>query len=415
MGLMNISINSKLKPFVTEHYRYNVAYGGRGSAKSWSIARILLLLASQSKIRILCTREIQDSIKDSVHKLLKDQIDSLELQGFIVQNDVMKHVNGSEFIFTGLYRNITKIKSMEAIDICWIEEAESISSQSWEVLDPTIRKPNSKIFISFNPRYEDDVIYKNFVITPPLNAYVIKVNYNDNKHFPDELEAQRVHMQKTNPELYLHIWEGELKKNTEELIMSGKWVIEDFETPQNTHFYYGADWGFAQDPNTVNRMFIAEHPTYGANCLYVDYELNDRPYNVDKKTTSTELTNLPTFWDNMPLIRNHKIIADSARPETINHLNKNGFNVVGAVKGTGSVEDGIEFIKGFNKVIIHSRCKNTIFEFGNYKYKVDVRSGQITRFIIDKYNHHIDAIRYALEQLVKRNVSTLLSKRIGRR
>ena len=411
---MNITINSKLKPFVTEHYRYNVAYGGRGSAKSWSIARILLLLAMQSKVRVLCTREIQDSIKDSVHKLLKDQIELLGLQGFIVQNDVIRHINGSEFIFTGLYRNITKIKSMEAIDICWVEEAESISAMSWEVLDPTIRKPNSKIFISFNPRYEDDVIYKNFVINPPANAYVVKVNYNDNKHFPAELEAQRVHMQKNNPELYLHIWEGEIKKNTEELIFSNKWIIEEFESLQNIHYHFGADWGFSQDPNTVNRCYISSHSEYGNNCLFLDYELNDRPYNLDKKQTSTDLMNLPTFWEQMPLIQKYKVIADSARPETISHLNKKGYNVVGAIKGTGSVEDGIEFIKGFDKVIIHPRCKNTIFEFGNYKYKVDARSGQVTRQIVDKNNHHIDAIRYALEPLMKKTTSSLLKKRIRR-
>ena len=394
---MNISINSKLKPFVSEHYRYCVAYGGRGSAKSWSIARILLLLASESKIRVLCTREIQDSIKDSVHKLLKDQIELLGLQGFIIQNDVIRHINGSEFIFTGLYRNITKIKSMEAIDICWIEEAESISAMSWEVLDPTIRKPNSKIFISFNPRYEDDVIYKNFVINPPENAYVVKVNYNDNKHFPSELETQRVHMQRNDPELYLHIWEGELKKNTEEIVFSNKWIIEDFEAPKDTHFYFGADWGFSSDPNTVNRMFIGYHKDFGDNCLFLDYELNDRPYNEDVRTTSTELKDLPTFWEGMPLIKDYIIKADSARPETISHMCYSGFDVRGAIKGANSVEEGVELIRGFDKVIIHPRCKNTIFEFGNYKFKVDGRSGQVTRQIVDKNNHHIDAIRYALE------------------
>lgn len=402
MGI--ITINKKLKPFATEQYRYYVAYGGRGSAKSWSIARILLLLASQSKMRILCTREIQDSIKDSVHKLLKDQIDILELEGFTVQNDVIRHTNGSEFIFTGLYRNTTKIKSMEAIDICWIEEAESISAQSWEVLDPTIRKPNSKIFISFNPRYEDDIIYKSFILNPPSNAFVVKVNWNDNKYFPAELETQRVHMQRTNPELYLHIWEGELKKNTEEIIFSGKWIIEDFEQPYYTHYYFGADWGFSQDPNTVNRMFIAEHKDYGENCLYLDYELNDRPYGANKKTTSTDIKELPSFWAKMPKIKEFTVKADSARPETISHISSCGFSVIGATKGKNSVVEGIEFLRSFDKIIIHPRCKNTIFEFGNYKYKVDARSGQITSLIVDKNNHHIDAVRYALEDILNNTI-----------
>lgn len=396
MGI--ISINKKLKPFAVEkNYRYYVAHGGRGSAKSWSIARILLLFAMERKIRILCTREIQDSIKDSVHKLLKDQIDLLELQGFTVQNDSIKHSNGSEFIFTGLYRNTTKLKSMEAIDYCWIEEAESISSQSWEVLDPTIRKPDSKIFISFNPRYENDIIYKTFILNTPENACVIQVNWNDNKYFPKELEDQRIHMQRTNPELYLHIWEGQLKKNTEELIFAHRWCIDNFEAEKYTHFYYGADWGFSQDPNTVNRCFIASHVDYGANCLYLDYELNDRPYGGDKKATSTTLDALPSFWEQMPLIKDHSVNADCARPETISHMQSKGFDVKGSVKGANSVEEGIEYLKSFDKIIIHERCVNTIYEFGNYKFKVDARSGQITRQIVDKFNHHIDAIRYALE------------------
>ncbi|MGJ0377345.1 PBSX family phage terminase large subunit [Aliarcobacter cryaerophilus] len=395
--MKKISLNAKLKPFATTPMRYKVAWGGRGSSKSWTIARMLLLKAMQSPIRVLCLREIQDSIKDSVHKLLKDQIELLQLEGFIVQNDCIKHINGSEFLFKGLYTNLSKIKSFEGVDICWIEEGESISALSWEVLDPTIRKPNSEIWISFNPRYENDVIYRNFILEKKDNAIVIKVNYNDNKYFPEVLETQRIQMQKNDPELYLHIWEGELKKNTEEIVFSNKWIIEEFEAPTTAHFYFGADWGFSSDPNTVNRMYIDSHEDYGNNCLFLDYELNDRPYDDDKRTTSTELKDLPTFWENMPLIKKYTIKADSSRPETISHMNYNGYNVEGAIKGANSVEEGIEFIRSFDKVIIHPRCKNTIFEFGNYKFKVDARSGQVTRQIVDKNNHHIDAIRYGLE------------------
>ena len=404
---MIITLNEKLKPFAIKQIRYKVAYGGRGSSKSWTIARILLLKAMQNPLRILCVREIQDSIKDSVHKLLKDQIDLLELQGFTIQNDSIKHENGSEFLFKGLYSNLSKIKSFEGVDICWIEEAESISAMSWEILDPTIRKPNSEIWISFNPRYESDIIYKTFVINPPENAIVIKVNWNDNKYFPIELETQKNNMAKNDPDLYLHIWEGGLKKNTSELIMNNKWVIEEFETPERIHFYYGADWGFSADPNTVNRCYVGSHTEYGKNCLYLDYEINDRPYSEQDKATSTGILELPKLWDKMPDIRKYKVNADSARPETINHMVKNGFKVKGAEKGKGSVEDGIEFIRGFDKVIIHQRCVNTIYEFGNYKYKVDSKSGQITSLIVDKYNHHIDAIRYALEAISKKKSTGL--------
>ena len=402
---MNISLNKKLKPFATEDWRYKIAYGGRGSSKSWTIARILLLQAMDKPMRILCTREIQDSIKDSVHKLLKDQIDMLELQGYTVQNDVIRHVSGSEFLFKGLYSNLSKIKSFEAVDVCWIEEAESISAASWEILDPTIRKPGSEILISFNPRYEDDIIYKTFIVDPPENALVIKVNWQDNKYFPKELEVQKNHMARTDPDLYLHIWEGELKKNTAEQIFHSKWIIEDFESnPRIEHYHFGADWGFANDPNTVNRVYVAAHDRYGSNCLFIEYEANDRPYDQDERITSSDLDDLPGLWDEVPQIRDYDVIADSARPETISHMCKKGFSVVGAIKGPGSIEDGITFIRSFDKVVIHPRCTNTIWEFKKYKYKVDSKSGQITNKIIDKFNHHIDAIRYALEPLMKNQI-----------
>lgn len=196
--MKTISLNSKLKPFATTPMRYKIAYGGRGSSKSWTIARILLLKAMQSPIRVLCLREIQDSIKDSVHKLLKDQIDLLELEGFIVQNDAIRHENGSEFLFKGLYTNLSKIKSFEGVDYCWIEEGESISALSWQILDPTIRTPNSEIWISFNPRYENDIIYDTFINNEVDNALVIKVNWNDNKYFPKELQIQKDTMAKND-------------------------------------------------------------------------------------------------------------------------------------------------------------------------------------------------------------------------
>lgn len=392
-----VTLNKKLKPFATQQARYKIAYGGRGSAKSWTIARILLLKAMENKIRVLCTREIQDSIKDSVHKLLRDQIELLELGGFIIQNDVIKHENGSEFLFKGLYTNLSKIKSFEGVDICWIEEAESISSISWEILDPTIRKPGSEIWISFNPRFEDDIIYKTFIVEGRDNAIVVKVNHSDNIHFPKELQQQMETMRKNDPDLYLHIWEGELKKNTSEQIFNGKWVIEDFETNENSHKYRGADWGFSNDPNTLMSCYIDKHEDYGNNCLFIDYEAFDREYGEDKKTTGVTLDELPALWSKIPISKSDLVKADNARPETIAHMVAKGWNVVACQKGKGSIEDGISYIRSFDKIIIHERCKNLQVEFLRYSYKVDKASGQITNNIVDKYNHGIDAIRYALE------------------
>lgn len=395
MGI--ITLNKKLKSFATEQKRYKVAYGGRGSAKSWTIARILLLKAMEKKTRVLCTREIQDSIKDSVHKLLRDQMDLLELPGFIVQNDVIKHENGSEFLFKGLYTNLSKIKSFEGVDICWIEEAESISSISWEILDPTIRKPNSEIWISFNPRFKEDIIYHTFIIEGRDNAIVEKVNHSDNTHFPDVLKQQMETMRRNDPDLYLHIWEGELKRNTSEQIFNGKWTIEDFETNETAHFYRGADWGFSNDPNTLVRCYIDKHTDYGNNCLFIDYEVFDREYGEEKKNSGVALDELPDLWNKTPIEKHDLVKADNARPETISHMVTKGWNVVACQKGKGSIEDGITFIRSFDKIIIHERCKNIQVEFLRYSYKVDKSSGQITNNIVDKFNHGVDALRYALE------------------
>ncbi|CUU67921.1 phage terminase%2C large subunit%2C PBSX family [Campylobacter hyointestinalis subsp. hyointestinalis] len=398
---MNISLNKKLKSFITENIRYKVVYGGRGSGKSWNIARMLLLKVASSvePLRILCTREIQDSIKDSVYKLLKDQIELMELPNFITQNDIIKHVNGSEFLFKGLYTNLSKIKSFEGVDICWIEEAESISAMSWLILDPTIRKPNSEIWISFNPSSENDIIYQTFILNKPDNAVVIKLNYQDNKYFPEVLREQKDRMRANDPDLYMHIWEGELRKNTNELVFNNKWLIDDFDIPGNTHFYFGADWGFANDPNTVIKCFVDSHSVYGSRCLYICDELCDRPYD-DERETSTDISELPKLWDNIKDIKKFSVICDSARPETISYMRRAGFRAEPAKKGKGSIEDGIEFIRGFDKIIVSPKCKNSIFEFGNYKFKTDKNSGQITNQIIDKYNHCIDALRYALEPLM---------------
>lgn len=196
-----------------EPYRYKVMYGGRGSAKSWTVARKLLLMCVEKKTRILCTRELQKSIKQSVHKLLADQIDAMGLGGFFdVQQQGIFAKNGSEFIFMGVKHNPYEIKSTEGIDICWIEEAESLTEMSWDIIDPTIRKESSEIWITYNTRFKFDHLHQMFVVNkPPPNSLVLKVNHQDNPYFPDVLRKQMTHMKEKDYEKYLHIWEGELK------------------------------------------------------------------------------------------------------------------------------------------------------------------------------------------------------------
>ncbi|CAB3728918.1 PBSX family phage terminase large subunit [Achromobacter piechaudii] len=193
-----------------EPARYKVAHGGRGSAKSWSFARALLALGAQRKLRILCTREVQKSIKDSVHKLLSDQIESIGLGWFYqIQNNEIRGANGTEFLFAGLAdHTVESIKSYEGVDVVWVEEAHKVSKRSWDILIPTIRKEQSEIWISLNPELETDETYSRFVVDPPANAVVVQINYSDNPWFPDVLEQERVDCLRRDPKGYPQIWEG---------------------------------------------------------------------------------------------------------------------------------------------------------------------------------------------------------------
>lgn len=196
--------------FLLEPKRYKVAYGGRGGAKSWAFARALIAYAIQKKTRILCVREVQKSIKESVYRLIMDQIALLGVEKcFTNTENSIKCVNGSEFIFEGLFRNVNRIKSLEGVNLCWAEEAEAISEESWQLLIPTIRTPGSEIWISFNPKYEDDPTYKRFVKNPPENSIVKKMNWDDNPWFPDVLKQDMEQDKIRDEHAYKNIWLGE--------------------------------------------------------------------------------------------------------------------------------------------------------------------------------------------------------------
>lgn len=204
----------KIMDFLFQPIRYKVAYGGRGSGKSWAFARALLVIGSQRPLRVLCTREVQKSIKDSVHKLLSDQILKMGLSAFYSITDIsIKGANGTEFFFSGLASHtVDSVKSFEGIDVCWVEEGQTITKKSWDILIPTIRKEDSEIWVSFNPDLDTDETYTRFVVNPPDNAIVRQVNYNDNKYFPLTLEQERKHCELTrSKDEYENIWLGKCK------------------------------------------------------------------------------------------------------------------------------------------------------------------------------------------------------------
>lgn len=380
--------------------RYKVFYGGRGGAKSWSIARALIVLAYKTRLRILCAREFQSSIADSVHRLLTDQIHELGLTSSykITQTELICRKTGAQFIFKGLRKSIQEIKSTEGIDICWVEEAQSVSKESWGILIPTIRKEGSEIWISFNPVEESDPTYADFVVNPKPNSIVKKVNYSDNLWFPDTLNAERLYLKSIDQEAYDHIWEGFPKTITDAVIFGKRTSIEAFETPPDARFHFGADWGFAADPTALVRSFIKDE------CLYIDHEAFGQ---------GVELDDLPTLFEGgtasdgrvyagVPGAREWPIHADGARPETISYMKRKGFNISAADKWPGSVEDGIAHLKGFRRIIIHERCKRMDEERRLYKYKVDAKTAEILPVIVDKFNHGWDAVRYSLDGYIQR-------------
>ena len=204
--------------FLMERHRFKVMRGGRGGGKSWSAADALLALGAANKLRILCAREVQDSIKQSVHKLLSDRIAKLGLGGFyqILDNEI-RGANGTEITFTGLGRHtVDSIKSFEGVDIVWVEEAQGVSERSWSVLIPTIRAKNSEIWATFNPDMDTDPVWQRFVVNPPtdeapFDCVSVELNWYDNKHFPEVLDRERKHCKKVSPDDYENIWEGKCR------------------------------------------------------------------------------------------------------------------------------------------------------------------------------------------------------------
>jgi phage terminase large subunit len=318
-----------------------------------------------------------------VKKLLESKISQLNVGHlFEVQYDKILGTNGSLIIFQGMASTTAEsIKSLEGFDIAWVEEAQSLSQRSLDLLRPTIRKPDSELWFSWNPDKKTDPIDVFLRDNAPPGAIVVKANYRDNPWLPDVLLDELEYDQRRDPDKFAHIWLGEYQKNSEARVFKN-WRIEEFERPDGTIYRLGADWGFSVDPSVLVRASIE------GNLLYVDYEA----YAV-----GCEIVNLPTLFMCVPESEKWPIIADSARPETINHMQKNGFpKIQSAIKGAKSLEEGVEFLKSFD-IIVHPRCKHLIDELTLYSYKTDPLTGIVMPILADKDNHVIDSLRYACE------------------
>jgi phage terminase large subunit len=425
------SVSIPVKPIqFTEDYmglfrpkRYKVRYGGRAGIKSWSFARALVLMATERKLRILCARELQASIKDSVHRLLQDMIDDMGLTPWfsITQTSIMHRITGAEFIFKGLRHNFNEIKSTEAIDICWVEEAQLVSKESWEVLVPTIRKQGSEIWVSFNPLEEEDDTYKRFVTNTPWDCDILKVNFDRNPWFPETLERERQYMLMTDPEAYAHIWEGNVRKIGSSIIFKGRYMLDVWETPVDPMpiFRHGLDFGFAADPMAFTRSYTTGEPPEEE--LWIDREQFGYGIEIDDyeefMTGINPKTHMPSTKEGVHGIetaRDWPIRADSARPESISYLRKRGFNIEPAEKWPGSVEDGIAHLKAFKKIHIHATyCPYMAQEARLYAYKVDRVTQDVLPIIVDKHNHGWDSQRYAHDRFIKARGELGMWERLG--
>ena len=374
--------------------RYQVYYGGRGGGKSWQIARGLILRAFLNKSLILCTREIQNSINDSVLRLLSNQIELMGLSYFFeIQKTTIRARNGSEFIFKGLNGlTIDSIKSLEGVDFCWVEEAHSVSEHSWSILIPTIRKETNgiqaQIIASFNPDMADDPVFTRFVLNSPPSTYICKINYTDNEHCPQTIIDESNYLKRVDYEAYAHIYLGEVRSHSDAQIFKGKYRVESFEIDSTYgNPLQGADWGFSTDPTVLMRVYIKDNNLYIRNELY---------------KIGCEVTDTPAMFDRLSDARKYQIRADNARPEIISHMAKQGFKITSAEKWPGCVEDRISFLRSFEQIIVHPDCEHTAEEMRLYSYKTDKRTGDVLPDIIDKHNHCIDAIGYALTPLIKK-------------
>lgn len=367
-------------------YRYKVFYGGRGGAKSWQFADALITRALERKTRILCARELQVSISDSVHRLLCDRIAARGLSAeFIITQTSIMAKNGSEFLFKGLRHNISEIKSLEGVDIVWVEEAQKVSRESWNVLLPTIRKEGSEIWISFNPGTPGDPTWEMFVLHPRPGSLVVKVTWRDNPWFPATLNAERLACLALDPDNYAWIWEGEPRVITEAQIMRGRWRVEDFAIPKDgVRWFTGADWGFASDPSVLVRAYIHKDRDRGVEEIRVCHEAWGLGVEVD---------HLPALFDQVPQARIWPIAADAARPELIRYMRRRGFIVKPAPKWAGSIEDGIATLRRYG-LVIHPSCPHTAEEARLYCYKTDPLTNEILPVIVDKNNHCMDSLRY---------------------
>ena len=404
-----LELPSKLIPIFTGQARYRGAYGGRGSGKTRTFAlmtavRAMMFAEAGASGVILCGREFMNSLEDSSMEEVKQAIRSVPwLDAYFEMGE--KYIRTKNrlvsYVFVGLRHNVDSLKSKARVLLAWIDEAESVSETAWMKLRPTVREEGSEVWCTWNPEKDGSPTDQRFRKAAPTNSKIVEMNYQDNPWFPDVLEQERRDDQaRLDDQTYQWIWEGAYRENSDAQILAGKYRVDDFQpAPDWGGPYFGIDWGFSQDPTAGVKLWIHDQR------LYVEHEASK---------VGLENDDIAEFMaQRLPGIEKYVVRADSARPETISHVKSDGQGRRQALpkiepvkKWPGSVEDGIAHLRSYREIIIHPRCKETLKEARLYSYKTDRLSGDVLPTIIDANNHLIDAIRYGLGPLIRRQQQT---------
>lgn len=398
---MTIEIPTEFRRLFDKDWREAAVYGGRFSLKSHTVARVLLIRARQERTRVACFREMQNSIAESSHQLLKDLIEKYELREFIVtENSIINSINGSDFLFKGLHRNEQSIKSIEGIDIAWVEEAQTVTESSIEVLTPTIRKPGSQIIYTYNRLEEEDPVHKRLVIEGRPNTLIINVNYHTALKYgmmPEEIRLEMEDDKEKRPSLYRHKWLGEPNKNMERRIYKD-WATID-EVPHEAKLVrYGLDFGYTNDPAALVAI-------YSYNGGYI---LDERLYL--KGQSNKQLADVILAQEEQALV-----VADSSEPKSIDEIKSYGVSIVGAKKQgekTGPYKSynawAIAQVQD-KRISITKRSVNGRREYNTYLWMVD-KDGKILNVPEDFNNHFLDASKYGIISLIDATPDSVLER-----
>jgi phage terminase large subunit len=376
--------------------RYKGAYGGRGSGKSHFFAELLIeRCLARPATRAVCVREVQRSLDQSVKQLLVRKMAALDVtRGFeVLENEIHVLDDAGErrglVVFQGMQNHTAEsLKSLEGFDIAWVEEAQALSAKSLELLTPTLRAPGAQIWFSWNPRRADDPVDA-FMRGPGAaedsDIACVAVNYHDNPWFEaTSLRADMERDRRRDPDKYAHVWLGDYQRRSAASVFS-HWRVTEFEVPAGARPYFGADWGFAVDPTVLIKAYVDE----AGRRILVD----DEAWAV-----GCELDDTPALFRRVAGAADWPIRADGARPETIAFMNRRGFAIRPAVKGPGSVEEGVAFLQNHD-IWVRPRCAHMIDELSLYAYRVDGRTDEVLPVLEDRHNHCVDALRYALEDV----------------